>query len=190
MCAGVSNGIQKVWLDGALVDDRRSITFRAGFDAAVEKFTFRNFHGGSNDLYRPPQTQWQWCAPPAAAQVLLMLPSSSNVRRPVMPAHPQMTTLCAMCWIAIHSVHDNFGIELAGLTIYECKLASAHLRPPLTLPLPLLSPTHPIQTLLQRLPAAQAQAPEAAPRFSILWTILALWLRCRLMKSPLLWPTS
>ena len=54
--------MQKVWLDGAKVLDRRDVLYRTDPTALVEVFTFRNFHGGKSDKYRPLHDQFIWCA--------------------------------------------------------------------------------------------------------------------------------
>jgi hypothetical protein len=74
-CAGKANGAHRVWLNGALVYDKNNALYRTVPGIGIEKFTFRNFHGGSTDLFRPDQTQYNWCvsnamhAPPTLVQL-------------------------------------------------------------------------------------------------------------------------
>jgi hypothetical protein len=57
-----------VWLDGKQVLDRTNVVFRLKPDVLIERFTARNFFGGSNDLFRPKKNQYMWCAAPLLLQ--------------------------------------------------------------------------------------------------------------------------
>lgn len=56
--------MQQTWFDGDLVESRNNVEFRTHVGALVERYTFRNFHGGSTDRFRPSQTQFTWCGSP------------------------------------------------------------------------------------------------------------------------------
>lgn len=71
--AGKANGEHAVWLDDQLVVDRQDVIFRLKSDVLVERFTGRNFFGGSNDLFRPRKLEYVWCCPPAARHAYLFL---------------------------------------------------------------------------------------------------------------------
>lgn len=60
--AGASNGVHEVWLDGSLVYSKKDVVYRRTADIKIDRFTFRNFHGGSKDTFRPSQTQQVWYA--------------------------------------------------------------------------------------------------------------------------------
>jgi hypothetical protein len=49
-----------VWLDGEEVYRRCEMTLRLKSDTLIERFTGRNFHGGSIDAFRPNKTQYMW----------------------------------------------------------------------------------------------------------------------------------
>ena len=53
-----------VWLDGREVYRRCNMVLRLKTDVLIERFSGRNFHGGSVDPFRPDHTQYMWCAPP------------------------------------------------------------------------------------------------------------------------------
>lgn len=72
--------MHKVWLNGEKVYDDRAVLYRTSPDALVERFTFRNFHGGKKDTYRPTQTQYVWCAA-AAVFAACMSPSCKQCAR-------------------------------------------------------------------------------------------------------------
>jgi hypothetical protein len=70
-CSGQANGVHKVWLNGEKIYDDRSVMYRTTPESLIEIFTFRNFHGGKSDRYRPDQTQYTWCGlsfPPSPMQ--------------------------------------------------------------------------------------------------------------------------
>lgn len=52
----------RVWLDGRMVQSRTDMLWRLTAAVMIEKFTFRNFHGGSTDAFRPSRTQGLTCA--------------------------------------------------------------------------------------------------------------------------------
>ena len=60
--AGKANGVHKVWLNGRKIYDARDVVYRTTPESLVEIFTFRNFHGGKSDKFRPDATQYAWCA--------------------------------------------------------------------------------------------------------------------------------
>jgi hypothetical protein len=61
---GQSNGIHEVWLDNQKVYAKYDVIYRTSAAVKIDKFTFRNFHGGKSDAFRPGQTQYNWCAFP------------------------------------------------------------------------------------------------------------------------------
>lgn len=69
-CAGKANGVHKVWLNGEKIYDARDVVYRTTPESLVEIFTFRNFHGGKSDKFRPDATQYAWCALDVSAPIL------------------------------------------------------------------------------------------------------------------------
>ena len=61
--AGQSNGVQRVWLDGSLVLDRRNVKWRTTSGEGVARFTLRNFMGGSGSDWAASNTQDVVCMP-------------------------------------------------------------------------------------------------------------------------------
>jgi hypothetical protein len=55
--AGKKDGLQRVWLNGALVLDRSGVLWREGGGQGVARFTFRNFMGGSDTDWAAPHDQ-------------------------------------------------------------------------------------------------------------------------------------
>ena len=54
--------MQQVWLDGRLVYSADDVVYRFDKTVALDRFTFRNFHGGSDARFAPGKTQHIWCA--------------------------------------------------------------------------------------------------------------------------------
>jgi hypothetical protein len=61
MHAGKPNGVQKVWLDGALVYERKDILYTNTGKHGIDQLKFENFHGGKSDGFRPNRDQSMWC---------------------------------------------------------------------------------------------------------------------------------
>lgn len=60
--AGQANGVQRAWVDAALVLDRGDILFSSDGSNMIEKFLLHNFHGGNDERFAPPRYQSIWCA--------------------------------------------------------------------------------------------------------------------------------